>query len=115
MLTYAISLTPYNEGNKHFPDRIRWAHAHPTWTYHALPFITDALLAKLDFVAWSNLPRVVKAIGSTPEQNPSVYMREDEDMLNILLWRYKKHKQWYVLLRIGIYIIYIYKYIPPEV
>eukprot|EP00039_Didymoeca_costata_P031614 m.35639 g.35639 ORF g.35639 m.35639 type:complete len:630 (+) comp8918_c0_seq1:76-1965(+) len=79
---------------KEWPPRIRWSHCHPTWTYHALPFIADALLAKLDYEIWAKEPRVVKALGPAPPQNPSVYMSEDEDLLNILLWRHKALKQW---------------------
>jgi len=90
---YAISY-PGDEGDSHFPPRIRWAHAHPTWSYHALPFIADALLSRLNYSAWADLPRVIEAIGSRPRPNPSIYNREDEDLLNILLWRYKAHKQW---------------------
>jgi len=98
---YAISYPgdpkPIGQGDKDFPPRIRWAHCHPTWTYHALPFIADALLAKIDYDMWSKLPRVVAGItaaGGRPVKTPGNYMREDEDLLNILLWRYGKHKLW---------------------
>lgn len=82
-----------------FSPRIRWAHAHPTWTFHALAFIADALLCKLSTSEWQRTSRVQKAImGSEstelPAPNPRQFMTEDEDMLNILLWRYRKHKQW---------------------
>ena len=65
-----------------FPPRIRWAHAHPTWTYHALPFIADALLAKLDPTEWQQSRRVQAAIGQKiPKLNPRHFMYQDEDML----------------------------------
>ena len=92
---YAISYPgdpkPIGRGDPNFPPRIRWAHCHPTWTYHALPFIADALLAKVDYSMWSAVPRVVAGItaaGGKPVATPANYMREDEDLLNILLWRY---------------------------
>ena len=37
---------------------------------------------------------MVAALGENPEPNPSLYMGEDEDILNIMLWRYKALKQW---------------------
>jgi hypothetical protein len=68
---------------------------------HALPFVADALLCKLDYTLWSGSQRVVGAIGKAngqltvvPKPNPQQYMSEDEDLLNILLWRYKAPKQW---------------------
>jgi len=98
---YAISYPgdpkPIGRGDPNFPPRIRWAHCHPTWTYHALPFIADALLAKVDYSMWSAVPRVVAGItaaGGKPVATPANYMREDEDLLNILLWRYGQHKLW---------------------
>lgn len=80
----------------HFPPRIRWAHAHPTWSFHALPFIADALLCKLDPDQWQASARVAREMGvaSPPKLNPRHFMAEDGDLLNILLWRYKRHKQW---------------------
>ena len=33
---FGVYAAPYPQN---FPPRIRWAHCHPTWTYHALPFI----------------------------------------------------------------------------
>ena len=84
---YALS---YPDG---WPSRIRWAHCHPTWTYHALPFIADTLMCKLDHEKWSSSPRVIAKLGASPARNPPMYMGEDEDILNILLWRYKALKQ----------------------
>merc|ERR1711908_113105 len=42
-------------------------------------------------------PRVIKGItdaGGKPVPNPRQYMGEDEDLLNVLLWRYRKYKLW---------------------
>ena len=79
----------------HWPPRQRWAHCHPTWTWHALPFIADALMCKMDMEIWRASARVQKGLGhSAPEPNPKAYMNEDEDLLNILLWRHKAPKQW---------------------
>jgi hypothetical protein len=63
-------------------------------TLKALPFIADALQCKVDHAGWSNNPRVTQALGANPLKNPPQYMGEDEDLLNILLWRYVAHKQW---------------------
>jgi len=78
----------------HFPPRQRWAHCHPTWTWHALPFVADALMCKMDTDIWMASKRVQKGIGGPVKPNPRQYMSEDEDLLNILLWRHKAPKQW---------------------
>ena len=54
----------------------------------------DALLAKIGSSAWQQSPRVVAKLGTNPALNPDFYMAEDEDLLNILLWRYSALKQW---------------------
>ena len=41
---FGVYALPYPS---HFPPRTRWGHCHPTWSYHALPFIADALLCKV--------------------------------------------------------------------
>jgi hypothetical protein len=44
---------------------------------------------------WRVAPRVVAGIGvAVPDPNPRHFMNEDEDVLNILLWRYGAPKQW---------------------
>jgi len=88
---FAVYAAPYPDS---FPPRIRWAHCHPTWTYHALPFIADALLAKIDSYQWQRAPRVMAKLGATPALTPPFYLAEDEDLLNIMLWRYQALKQW---------------------
>lgn len=72
--------------------RIRWAHAHPTWTYHALPFIADALLAKLNKEEWAE--QIRRETGQPVKPIPSRFFSEDEDLLNVLLWRNNATKQW---------------------
>ena len=77
-----------------WPNRSRWVHAHPTWTHLALPWVVDTLLMRIDFEKWQTLPRVKAALGEHLQANPHAYMYEDEDLMNIMLWRYKKNKQW---------------------
>jgi hypothetical protein len=81
-------------GLNRWPPRVRWGHCHPTWTVHAHPFIADLLLNKLDYHAWSVLGRVRDVLGPAPVQNPITYMNEDEDQMNIMLWRHKANKLW---------------------
>ena len=85
-----------------FPQyRDRWVHAHPTWTFYAIPFVADGLLSKLSFEKWAKQPRVIKAIAEPKIlPNPDFFMNEDEDLFNIMLWRYRKHKQWSVIAQI---------------
>ena len=64
-------LIRYPEG---WPKRIRWAHCHPTWTYHALPFVADTLMCKLDYSQWASNTRVVAKLGENPARNPPMYM-----------------------------------------
>ena len=51
---------------------MRWAHGHPTWSYHALPFLADLLHIRL-----------AATCGGSHEP----WMPEDEDMLNVRLWK----------------------------
>jgi len=91
---YATQYPGDPDGTAEWPVRLRWCHAHPTWTHHALPFWTDTLIHKMDYAKWKNLARVVERFGPDAKQNPRQYLGEDEDMMNIMLWRYKQHKQW---------------------
>mmetsp|Transcript_71220 Transcript_71220/g.180303 ORF Transcript_71220/g.180303 Transcript_71220/m.180303 type:complete len:468 (-) Transcript_71220:26-1429(-) len=59
---------------------MRWGHAHPTFTYHALPFLGDLLAGELDN------PRHVL--------DTTVNVPEDEDALNVGLWDVGATKQW---------------------
>lgn len=62
------------------PERsARWGHAHPTFTYHALPFLATWLRKTLDH----------EMVG-----NESLQYKEDEDVLNMALWDAKVTKQW---------------------
>jgi len=59
---------------------MRWGHAHPTWTFHALPFLGDMLAGQLDPAI-----HVLKT---------KVRVFEDEDALNVGLWAVGATKQW---------------------
>jgi len=59
---------------------MRWGHAHPTFTFHALPFLGDLLAGEMDD------PRHVL--------DTTVSVPEDEDALNVGLWDVGATKQW---------------------
>lgn len=90
----------------------RWGHAHPTWTYWSLPFLVDLLqermLAQLSFMrgqqleVW-NLSAAVQDGSLAMLRNKQRFARhvsyqawmiEDEDMLNVNLWRDGANKTW---------------------
>merc|ERR1711920_578275 len=94
------------------PRSLRWGHAHPTWTFWALLFLGDLLKERLgssdrgrrgqDIEVWpleearehgvlEVLKRGRKA-KRTLDYKP--WMREDEDMLNVGLWRDNSRKDW---------------------
>eukprot|EP00439_Symbiodinium_sp_Y106_P059830 s52_g8.t1 len=92
---------------------MRWGHAHPTWTYWALPFLADLLYErfvagfKTKAKAWSiqawdlnaassdGLLAVMEDQRKSPRQvKYGSFMMEDEDMLNAGLWRDKATKEW---------------------
>mmetsp|Transcript_38637 Transcript_38637/g.90788 ORF Transcript_38637/g.90788 Transcript_38637/m.90788 type:complete len:755 (+) Transcript_38637:3-2267(+) len=58
---------------------LRWGHAHPTWTYHALPFIGQLLAAQID---------------GSDILGFHVHVAEDEDLFNVGLWAVGAWKQW---------------------
>eukprot|EP00039_Didymoeca_costata_P004307 m.72583 g.72583 ORF g.72583 m.72583 type:complete len:682 (-) comp12336_c0_seq1:18-2063(-) len=91
---YAVKYPGDGKNDPQFAQRVRWAHCHPTWTFHALPFLADVLLAKLSYDNWKDFDRVVGRFGFTPEATPRFFMNEDEDLLNVLLWRHRKYKLW---------------------
>ena len=64
---------------------MRWGHAHPTWTYWALPFVGRWLRANFRD---ETLPKLAKAPALRVLEIP-----EDEDLLNVGLWEDKAHKQ----------------------
>lgn len=59
---------------------MRWGHAHPTWTHHALPFLAELLATQMD------MPSHVL--------NTMVKVEEDEEALNVGLWAVGATKQW---------------------
>jgi len=67
---------------------MRWGHAHPTWTFHALPwlgkwlrrYLRDEVLPPREGFAHSEL-----RVAAVPE---------DEDLLNLALWEDGATKQW---------------------
>lgn len=64
----------------------RWNHAHPTWTYHALPFIGRLLGGAI------TEPR--RVLDLSPEVSKSVPEGEDEVLMNVGLWAAGASKQW---------------------
>lgn len=70
--------------DKKAPKRtMRWGHAHPTWTHHALPFLAE-------WTSYALAPRITKA----PHWLNSLGHLEDEDLLNVASWAKKATKQW---------------------
>ena len=64
-----------------WPARRRWVHAHPTWTHHALPWLVDTFVMKISHSRWAQIPRVAKALGGHLQENPPIFMMEDEDLM----------------------------------
>merc|ERR1719188_2847458 len=91
---------------------MRWGHAHPTWSFWALPFLLDTLLERLlasegpnkSFMAWRLPEARERGLSALLEQGslakavrqvvPAMWMQEDEDMLNVASWRDGVEKQW---------------------
>lgn len=70
--------------SKQAPKRtMRWGHAHPTWSYQALPFLAR-------WTSYALVGRHAGAPGWFLEQGPL----EDEDVLNVALWAENATKQW---------------------
>lgn len=81
--SYAPELA-YTLNDKEAPERtMRWGHAHPTWTHHALPFLAE-------WLSYALAPDRTKAPGWFNAQG---YL-EDEDLLNVALWADGATKQW---------------------
>lgn len=83
--------------HRHCPEKecvyqtIRWGHAHPTWTFWALPWV--ALWMR------RNMRDEVLPEGPQGSEGPSAALRvldvpEDEDLLNVAMWEDKATKQW---------------------
>ncbi|CAE7220458.1 unnamed protein product, partial [Symbiodinium pilosum] len=66
---------------------MRWGHAHPTWTYHALPFFGRWLRKNFRDETLPEVEGVVPALRI-------LEVREDEDLMNIGLWEERATKQW---------------------
>eukprot|EP00929_Paragymnodinium_shiwhaense_P073478 TRINITY_DN37453_c0_g2_i1.p1 TRINITY_DN37453_c0_g2~~TRINITY_DN37453_c0_g2_i1.p1 ORF type:complete len:830 (+),score=186.52 TRINITY_DN37453_c0_g2_i1:183-2672(+) len=60
------------------PRTMRWGQAHPTWSYHSLPFLADLLHERL----------------TVADRGLKIWMLEDEDMLNVKSWQAGATKQW---------------------
>uniref|UniRef100_A0A7S2K2N4 Uncharacterized protein n=1 Tax=Zooxanthella nutricula TaxID=1333877 RepID=A0A7S2K2N4_9DINO len=92
------------------PRSIRWGHAHPTWSYWALPFLCDILQERfvtaqkpgtqirvwqLDQAVKRGLLVVLKEdLKEMRKAQDEPFMSEDEDMMNVALWRDKVEKNW---------------------
>jgi len=59
---------------------MRWGQAQPTWTYWSLPFLARWLRAKL--------------AGHSEQGVPTDDIDEDEDLLNVALWKEGASKAW---------------------
>lgn len=80
--------TPYNVYAFKCPGcptrTMRWAQAHPTWTFHALPFVGKLLTGHFDepMHVMSLLQEAIPMVG------------QDEDKFNVGLWAFNATKQW---------------------
>lgn len=82
--------------HRHCPEKeclyqtLRWGHAHPTWTFWALPWVA----------LWMRRNLRDETLPSSAEgDGPSAALRildvpEDEDLLNVGMWEDKATKQW---------------------
>lgn len=103
---------PYHEyAFRGWPGKttMRWGHAHPSWTFWALAFLNDLLYERWQVAVkpgsinvW-NLPAAEsRGLMEVINQNMKVerkvrygaFMAEDEDMMNVGLWRDGVTKQW---------------------
>eukprot|EP00403_Amphidinium_massartii_P024364 CAMPEP_0178393228 /NCGR_PEP_ID=MMETSP0689_2-20121128/12079_1 /TAXON_ID=160604 /ORGANISM="Amphidinium massartii, Strain CS-259" /LENGTH=695 /DNA_ID=CAMNT_0020013813 /DNA_START=80 /DNA_END=2164 /DNA_ORIENTATION=- len=112
----------YKYKNYNKPHGMRWCHAHPSWTYWALPFFSNMLLINL--MAWNtqrnhmtdwswvrpfNLDNKAKtginmleqALGPNPLElrQPKraiweKWMNRDETSMNVYLWKAGAEKAW---------------------
>merc|ERR1711920_192076 len=84
-----------------------WEYAHPTWSFWALLFLGDLLHERLadkgkDIRVWNlqDAPKrgalAILKDGRTSKRKTGYehFMREDEDMLNVGLWRDSSRKDW---------------------
>lgn len=90
---------------------MRWGHAHPTWSFWALAFLCDLLLERYrveqritEMQAWNLLEAADRGLMEVLRSGarmqverkvqPQAWMVEDEDMLNVNLWRDGAQKAW---------------------
>lgn len=81
----------------------RWGHAHPTWTFWALPFLGRWLRLNLRD---ETLPRRIRD-ADKGELGVMTALRitdvpEDEDLLNIGIWEEGGEKQWCKIDQVGV-------------
>lgn len=67
---------------------VRWGHAHPTWTFWALPFVGRWLRKQL------RDEMLAEAKGGKMPALRVLDVKEDEDMLNVGTWEEGGTKQW---------------------
>lgn len=113
--TYAFTSHKYGYGGAR---SMRWVHAHPTYTYHALPFFHDVLLAKYTAAhpGRHHLGGGVARVWDLRADDPTMYlpallrtgvdgrverqcvskrwMYSDEPMLNVHLWKANATRHW---------------------
>ncbi|CAE8586329.1 unnamed protein product [Polarella glacialis] len=68
---------------------LRWGHAHPTWTFWALPFYGRWLRRNFRDESLQALVHPIRAPALRVTDIP-----EDEDLLNVAMWEEKATKQW---------------------
>eukprot|EP00405_Crypthecodinium_cohnii_P039226 CAMPEP_0206548936 /NCGR_PEP_ID=MMETSP0325_2-20121206/14170_1 /ASSEMBLY_ACC=CAM_ASM_000347 /TAXON_ID=2866 /ORGANISM="Crypthecodinium cohnii, Strain Seligo" /LENGTH=846 /DNA_ID=CAMNT_0054048491 /DNA_START=93 /DNA_END=2633 /DNA_ORIENTATION=- len=89
---------------------MRWGHAHPTWSYWALPWLCDMTseryrstvrpgteLKVFDFseARTKGLKHILDQGRSADRKaKTTAFMNEDEDMMNVALWRDTATKDW---------------------
>jgi len=89
---------------------MRWGHAHPSWTYWSLAFLNDLLHERFAVAVkpgstldvWDLNAAKDKGFMEVLNQNKKIprqvrygaFMVEDEDMMNVGLWRDGVTKQW---------------------
>jgi len=96
------------------PQSMRWCHAHPTWTHWAIPWLTDLLHERMIAATGRRTSMKVWDLSQTRSSNTtlldlirkgekaklnrhvemSAFMYEDEDMMNVNLWRHQVTKAW---------------------
>ena len=96
------------------PQSMRWCHAHPTWTYFALPWFGDLMHERMLAATGRKTSTMVFDLEQVRQTGISVLtlvrkgekakikrhvemsnaMWEDEDMMNVNLWRHKVNNSW---------------------